>query len=255
MTAPIALQLYTLRNALRDDGLEPTLDRVARMGYAGVEPFGLDPDSAKRAGVACESLGLRVPSLHAPLASGPESQAVVETALALGTPRVVSSSRPDDVANEGALSRFLDKVEEARMALGEHGIAVGIHNHWWEFEPVEGRVPFDGMRERLPADVFFEVDVYWAATAGIDAATLVADLGERAPLLHVKDGPAKQGEPMVALGSGSLDIEGIVRAGGAEWLIVELDDCATDMFRAVAQSLDYLRRTGLGEAGGSADRG
>lgn len=255
MSTPIALQLYTLRKALRDEGLEPTLERVARMGYAGVEPFGLDPDSAGRARVACESLGLRVPSLHAPLAAGAESRAAVETALALGTPRVVSSSQPGDVANEGALSNFLDRVEEARTALGEHGITVGLHNHWWEFEPVAGRVPFDVLRERLPADVFFEVDVYWAVTAGIDAATLIADLGERAPLLHVKDGPALQGEPMVAVGDGVLDIERIVRAGSAEWLIVELDECATDMFKAVAQSLDYMRRTGLGEGGESSDQG
>lgn len=246
MSTPIALQLYTVRKALRDEGLERTLERVAAMGYAGVEPFGLDPDSARHARAACESLGVRVPSLHAALASGGDSQAVIETALALGTPRVVSSSRPDDVANEGTLSNFLDRIEEARTALGEHGITVGLHNHWWEFEPVEGRVPFDEMRRTLHPGVFFEVDVYWAQTAGVDAAPLLIELGARAPLLHVKDGPAKQGEPMVAVGSGSLDIQGIVRAGSAEWLIVELDECATDMFEAVEASIRYLEDSGLG---------
>ena len=77
-------------------------------------------------------------------------------------------------------------------------------------------------------------------------AALLTELGARAPLLHVKDGPAKQGEPMVAVGSGSLDIQGIVRAGSAEWLIVELDECATDMFEAVEASIRYLEDSGLG---------
>lgn len=246
MSTPIALQLYTLRNAIREAGTESVLERVARLEYAGVEPFGLNPATAEVARKTCEALNLEVPSLHAPLAAGGDRQTVVETALALGAPRVVSSSRPDDVASEDALSRFLETVEEARAALGEHGISVGLHNHWWEFEPREGQVPFDEMRSALHPDVFFEVDIYWAQTAGVDAAALLADLGARAPLLHVKDGPAKQGEPMVAVGSGSLDIERIVRAGNAEWLIVELDECATDMFEAVEKSVDYLRGSGLG---------
>lgn len=246
MTAPIALQLYTVREDLKRSGSGAVLERVAALGYLGVEPFGLDPRSAERTRVACDSLGLAVPSLHAPLAAGEARAAVVETALALGTPRVVASSRPDDVADEAALGRFVDRVLESHAALSEHDVALGLHNHWWEFESRAGPVPFDVLRERLPVEVFFEVDVYWAETAGVDAARLVADLNERAPLLHVKDGPAEPGMPMVAVGEGALDIERIVRAASAEWLIVELDECATDMFTAVARSLDYLHSTGLG---------
>ena len=248
MSTPVALQLYTVRDHLRKVGLVPTLERVARMGYAGVEPFGLDPASAELARAACDELGLMLPSLHAPLAAGEKRQEVVDTALALETPRVVASSRPDDVANDEALSRFLERVEEARSVLAEQGVSLGLHNHWWEFEPRAGKVPFDEMLGTLDPDVFFELDVYWAHTAGVAVAPLLAELGDRAPLLHVKDGPARHGEPMVAVGSGSLDIEGIVRAGSAEWLIVELDECATDMFDAVDASIEFLRVSGLGEA-------
>lgn len=248
MSTPIALQLYTLREALLDRGLEDTLGRVADLGYVGVQPFDLDPFGAERTRGLCDALGLKVASLHAPLACGDERQVVVETALALGTPSVVSSSQPADVATAGSLARFCDRVEEARAALAEHGVSVGLHNHWWELEPVGGVLPYDVLRERLHDDVFFEVDVYWAETAGVNAAELVADLGPRAPLLHVKDGPARQGEPMVAVGDGSLDIADIVTAGlpHTRWLIVELDECATDMFTAVARSIEYLRSAGLG---------
>jgi hypothetical protein len=45
-----------------------------------------------------------------------------------------------------------------------------------------------------------------------------------------------------------LDFPTIVKAAGnnLEWLIVELDDCATDMMEAVQKSVTYLKSKGLG---------
>jgi sugar phosphate isomerase/epimerase len=75
----------------------------------------------------------------------------------------------------------------------------------------------------------------------------VGRLGKRAPLLHIKDGPCVRGEPMVAVGDGTMDFSRIVEAGAGstEWMIVELDACATDMVEAVEKSYHYLVRNGL----------
>ena len=52
---------------------------------------------------------------------------------------------------------------------------------------------------------------------------------------------------MVALGQGIVDIPAIVAAAAsAEWLIVELDRCDTDMMTAVVESYQYLARNKLG---------
>jgi hypothetical protein len=52
---------------------------------------------------------------------------------------------------------------------------------------------------------------------------------------------------MVAVGSGTLDWRRIVPAAeSAEWLVVELDRCATDMMQAVQQSVKYLVGEKLG---------
>jgi hypothetical protein len=52
---------------------------------------------------------------------------------------------------------------------------------------------------------------------------------------------------MVAVGQGALDYTRIIpAAAGAEWLIVELDRCATDMMAAVEASYHYLVEKGLG---------
>ncbi len=104
------------------------------------------------------------------------------------------------------------------------------------------------MRELLDPAVFFELDTYWIQTAGVDAAEIVAEMGERAPLLHIKDGPCEIGKPQTAVGEGMMDIAAVVKAGegAARWLVVELDACATDMLEAVEKSIDYLTDEGLG---------
>ena len=100
------------------------------------------------------------------------------------------------------------------------------------------------MLDYLAPEVFFEVDTYWAKTAGIDPAGVGGRLGARAPLLHIgEDGPCVMDDlPMTAVGDGVQDVSGIVAVGvGAnEWLIVELDRCATDMLEAVTKSYRYM---------------
>jgi sugar phosphate isomerase/epimerase len=86
------------------------------------------------------------------------------------------------------------------------------------------------------------VDIYWAQVGGSDPVQIVAELGSRACLLHVKDGPADVPKsPMVAVGDGVVDVPGVLAAApGARWHIVELDRCATDIFEAVERSYDFL---------------
>jgi hypothetical protein len=52
---------------------------------------------------------------------------------------------------------------------------------------------------------------------------------------------------MVAAGKGSQDFPAIVRAanGNTEWMIVEMDTTATDVFAAIRDSYTYLVKNGL----------
>ena len=103
------------------------------------------------------------------------------------------------------------------------------------------------MQEFLDPDIFFQIDAYWVQTAGPDPVAVIRELGARAPLIHVKDGPCVKEEPMQALGEGVSDFKGLVEAGGdnVAWWIVELDRCATDMMEAVIKSYAYLIREGF----------
>jgi sugar phosphate isomerase/epimerase len=96
--------------------------------------------------------------------------------------------------------------------------------------------------DHLDPTVFAELDMYWATLGGADPRQVIADLGDRLWVLHVKDGPCDAPEsPMVAVGSGTLDIPAILAsAPTAKWHVVELDRCATDMYTAIADSYAYL---------------
>ena len=247
MTTPIALQLYTLRDLLAQD-FEGTVRKVADMGYIGVETadmFGGSPASAAR---LFRELGLTMMGAHSPLPLGNEKQAVLDTLGALDCNRlIVAWQPPEKYTSLHGIRSICDTLNEGAAVARAHGLSLGYHNHWFEYQPVENRIPVDVMLEHLDPDVFFEVDVYWVQTAGQDPAQVVRRLGSRAPLLHIKDGPCQMDVAMTALGEGVVDIPGVVAAGAAstEWLVVELDQCATDMTQAVHKSYEYLIGRGL----------
>ena len=246
MPAPIALQLYTVRDALAEDFVGG-VRKVAAIGYVGVEPAGFPGTTVREAAGLFRELGLAVPSAHTPLPLGEQKNQVLDAMGELGCTRIISGRGPDYFRTLGQIAQTCELFNQANAVALEHGLRFGIHNHWWEFLRVEGRPVYQVMLEHLEPDVFFEIDTYWAKTAGADPAQVLRELGSRAPYLHIKDGPAMQGEPQVAVGEGVMDVPALVAAGGktTEWLIVELDHCATDMMVAVQRSYAYLVGEGL----------
>ena len=248
MTPPISLQLYTLRDLLEQD-FEGTIRKVADMGFVGVETANMFGDSPASAARLFGELGLTVSGAHSPLPLGDQKQEVLETLGALHCERlIVAWQPPEKYKSLDGIKSICDTLNEGAAVARAHGLQLGYHNHWFEYQPVENRIPVDMMLEHLDPDVFFEVDVYWVQTAGQDPAEVVRRLGARAPLLHVKDGPCQLEAPMTALGEGVVDIPSVVDAGAAstEWLVVELDQCATDILEAVRKSYQYLIEKGLG---------
>ena len=247
MSPPIALQLYTLREALARD-FAGTIRQVAAPGYVGVETAGFPNTTPGAAARLFKDLGLTVCSAHSPLPLSNKKQEVLDTLGALGCPRLVCASQPPELFQSvDGIRRVCETLNEASAVARAHGLTLGYHNHWWEFLPVggDGRRAYQVMLEHLAPEVFLEVDTYWIKAAGADPAAVLRELGPRAPLLHIKDGPATREAPMTAVGEGVMDFAAIAQASAAEWWIVELDRCATDMQEAVQRSYTYLTTKGL----------
>ena len=241
MPAPIALQLYTLREAAGAD-YEGTIRKVADIGYVGVEPAGFPGTTVEAGKKLFDELGLEVCSAHLPLPIGDKKNESLETAAALGITRVVAGQRRDQFGSADQIKASCDRFNEAASNCAENGMTFGIHNHWWEFLEIEGELVYKQMLTHLASEIFFQVDAYWVQTAGPDPAGVIAELGSRAPLIHVKDGPCTREADMQALGEGITDFKSLVDAGRdhVDWWIVELDRCATDMTEAVEKSYAFL---------------
>ena len=244
---PISVQLYSLRDASQND-FDAVLQRLADIGYRGVEPFNLFGKSPMDFRRQVEDLGMTVSSTHFPWANRSEINEVIDTVGALGLSRAAGGFGPDDFADRSAIARTVATVNDLTDKLGRAELELFLHNHWWEFVEHEGKKGYHILQEECP-DVLFEVDTYWAANFGnSDPASEVERIRNRVPLLHIKDGPLIKGEAHVAVGDGRMDIRAIIDAADEdilEWIIVELDDCDTDMMTAVQKSYTYLTHNEL----------
>jgi sugar phosphate isomerase/epimerase len=248
MPAPIGLGLYTVRADLERD-FAGTLQSVAAMGYLGVETAGFPGSTPQAARRLFDDLGLTVLAAHSPLPVGERQNEVLDTLAALGCQRLVCPWQPPErFQSRDGLQQVTDTLNEANAVCRAHGLSLGYHNHWFEFGDVDGQPAYRHLLAGLAPEVFFEIDTYWVKVGGLDPAAVVAELGPRVPLLHIKDGPGERGVPMLPVGDGIMDFPALLAAAGdaPEWLVVELDEYAGNMLDAVRRSYDYLSQSGLG---------
>ncbi len=243
----IALQLYSLRAALEED-FEGVVREVAAAGYAGVEPFGYPHRDAVAEGQLFRELGLQVPSFHAAISAGEDMDKVLEAARAVGTHRIIVAGigRGDAWDTQAKIEANCSLINESAASAAAAGIELGYHNHWWEFDTlVDGQPVWRHMLHLLDDKVFFQIDTYWAQVGGADVVSVLSELGPRNQVLHVKDGPADDPlADMAAVGSGVMDWEAIFAVSDVDWVVVELDRCATDMLQAVRDSCAWLSAEG-----------
>lgn len=257
----LAVQLYSFRDQMGAD-LARVISRVADMGFVGVEvlstiglaseareavaPWTIDAQRLKR---MLDDSGLVVCSAHAGLPEGEHAELLLEEQAVLGNDLMIVSSlsalpgcAPNDLETLETLKRVTERFNEAASLAATRGMRIGYHNHYWEWSSsIEGRPAWDVLWAHLDRSVVAEVDIYWAQVAGCDPAEVIADLGPRAQLVHVKDGPLVVDEPMTAVGAGKAAIAPALEAGErVRWHIIEIDDSATDIFKTVEQSAGWL---------------
>ena len=172
-------------------------------------------------------------------------------ARAYGNSRVIWHGWPRDPRFD-SLAGVRDLIAECNRAgavARDHGLTLGLHNHWWEFERTEGERPIRVLHDGLHPDTVWQLDVYWAHSAGADPAAVLKELSGRVKAIHWKDGPAVVGEPMTALGHGVVALPRVLRAltRPVDW-VIELDECATDPLEAAGQGRVYLEGS-LGPGG------
>jgi len=244
---PIAVQLYSLREACAVDFVG-VLKWVAETGFKGVEPAGLWNLSPVEFKHIADDLGLKISSSHGPWCNPDNLGEVIDTMGALGLKTACCGYGPDDFKDLDVIRRTAETVNGMQEKLAAAGIALFQHNHFWEFNSIDGRLAYDIYAELCPK-VLFELDAYWSSNFGRkDPAEMVKRFRDRIILIHMKDGTLDPDIEMLPLGRGRMDIPAILAAADParnQWVIVELDNCVIDMKTALAKSYDYMTRNGL----------
>ena len=241
---PLAVQLYTLRDAMQNGNHLPTLQQLADIGYKGVEGhgFGLTNKEFRK---VVEDMGMKVTSFFGANQTPETVNQFIDDAHELGVVDTVNGYGTREYKTVDAIKETAEKVNAVASTVKAGGLSYNLHNHYWEFEIVDGRLAIEWLLDECP-DVTLELDLYWCTNFGAQtAAAMAAKFSDRVKLVHVKDGPMVKDEPMTAAGAGKVDLAEAIPLSDPNWLILEMDFCATDMMEAVKQSYQYLVGNGL----------
>jgi len=257
---PIGLQLYTLRNEMGKDPAG-TLKRVAELGFREVENFGYNGKFFGMEASAYKSmlsgLGLTAPSGHymwgGAMDNPPQGSIrkgwdkAVEDAATLGQKYMVLAFLfPNERKTLDQYKQVAEDLGKAGETCQKAGIQLCYHNHDFEFQAIEGQLPFDYlMKQTDPKLLKVELDLYWAVKANQMPLDLFKQHSGRIALWHVKDMDKTEKKSFTEVGNGVIDFKEIFKAhkqSGMKHFFVEQDQCPGSPFDSISQSIGYIKK-------------
>ncbi len=240
----IGVQLYTVRSEMKQD-FEGTLKKIAALGYDELEFAGLfdrDPREVRR---LVENLGMKIVSSHIDserLKNDPAG-AIKETKTLGAKYMVLAWFPPEQRRTLQDWKNWVTLMNRVGAMAQRETIQFLYHNHDFEFQAVEGVVPFDLLLDTVDRRyVAFELDLYWLKLAGREPEPLFAKYPKGFPLSHIKD-MSKTDQAMTDVGDGRINFADVFKrskVSGMRHHFVE-HDAAKKSFETLERSINYLR--------------
>jgi sugar phosphate isomerase/epimerase len=236
----LGVQLYSVRDDLDASVLPSTVARLADMGYTHLEPYRIleNTELLKR---SMDQAGLVATTAHANLVALDRDEHL-RAARILGVDTlIIPWVEPASIATRDGVEALAASVNDVAAWGADNGIRIGYHNHDFEFSSsIDGVSAWELLVELFDDHVILELDTYWASVGGGDVIEILERLGDRIPLLHVKNEPAGKNDP-ATLGP---DITGrmpeVLAAAAAhlEFPVVEL--VVDDVFAALESNARWF---------------
>lgn len=232
-----------------------TLKRIAEAGYRGIEspPWARTEDEAELADCRkrLDDLGMEVVAINCSQYKEEELPATIERAKALGCGNIVTYWAGPESDDEAM--KLAEQLERMATTCENEGLRFMYHNHDHEFAPGFGKngkqCLLDLLRENTEK-LTFELDIAWAQFGGSDPVELIRRMGDRVPVLHVKDiwDETVRGR-FCAIGLGKVDCFGSIEAAaakGTQWMVVEEDrPCLLSHYESAIASIYNIRESGV----------
>ncbi len=251
----IGLQLYSLREMVKDEGIQPVLETVAKMGYTHVETAGYD--DGKIYGLApadfkkrVEDLGLRCTSAHLSQSITKDNEAevmawwdkAIETYNQVGAKYLVQPWMPiNDQTTVDDMKLYCDYFTSVGYKTAAASMAFGYHNHDFEFKyQFDGKSAYDFLLDNVSKQhVFFQMDVYWVMMGGQDPVKYLKDRPSQFKTIHIKD------EKEIGA-SGKMNFQAIfeqMKANNVKDWYVEVEEYTNNNpVASVQESYDFLNK-------------
>lgn len=224
------IQLYSVKGDMANDAQE-AIKKIASYGYNQIEGFdggkgifwGMKNTEFKTFTL---DLGLDFVASHANVFDNTEKLAADAGEIGMKyliCPYIGVQKSVDE------WKKVADRFNAVGKICKENGLRFAYHNHGYTFEELEGRMPQDILMEETdPELVDFELDIYWAVTAGADPEAYFEKYKNRFRLCHVKDrekgAPQGKSDASTVLGTGSIDYAKVLRTAkdnGMKYFVVE----------------------------------
>jgi sugar phosphate isomerase/epimerase len=248
----LGLQLYTLRSTIPQDP-KGVVKKVASFGYKQLEAYGYG--DGKIFGLPynefcsyVKSLGMKVTSGHYGLdqIKGDKWKKAVDDAKGNGQKyMVVPYINEDQRKTIDDYKRIIADLNAAGEVCNAAGIRFGYHNHAFEFDTVDGQIPYDLMLKDLdPKKVGMEMDIFWVVNAGKDPIQYFEKYPGRFEQWHVKDMDKSDRNRNADIGSGTIDWKAIfakAKVSGMKNFYVEQESYPGEPINSVEASAKYLK--------------
>ena len=247
---PIGLELYSVRDALKNDPAA-TVRAVAAMGYQCVEfyapYFEWTESQAKEMRKLLDSLGIRCYSTHNDSSYfAPEKiSRARDLNHILGCKYVVMASSHEKPGLDG-WKAVAESLNFAAEKFETSGLKAGYHNHQAEFTSQDGVRPIEILATNTKASVMLQLDVGTCIEAGSDPVAWIRSNPGRIRSLHLKDWSPEPGKGYTVLfGEGVAKWKSIFEAaetvGGVEYYLVEQEGSRFSELDTARKCLDAFR--------------
>lgn len=256
----IGLQLYSLRDVIRED-VKGMIETLGRWGYQELEAYGYNDGklfgmSSKDFAKLVRDNGMQLVSGHYPLGKANANvigsvlngweKAVADAKEAGQKYMVVPYLDKSERENLDAYKWVCEQLNKAGEVTKKYGIRLQYHNHEFEFDVMEDKVPYQVMlRELDPKLVGMEMDLYWVVYAGHNPFQYFQQHPGRFEQWHVKDMDKVDRKRNADVGTGQIDFAKLfaaAKASGMKHFYIEQETYPVDSKTSVKNSIDNLKK-------------
>jgi len=252
----IGIQLYSVKDELPKD-FDGTLKKLSAMGYSSIEPYGFAEDdffghTMKELSKKVKDMGMSVSGSHIWTGIKPKDPDTKEWDFwkkcaarmkSGGAEWAILSSIPKPNTSDD-LKRIADYFNHAGKICKEGGAKFGFHNHYDEFNKINGEIALDYLiKNTEPKLVSFQLDLGHVINGGGDIMHYVSDFPGRIKLWHASDFDRTKREYTEA-GKGDVPYTALfelAKSSGLERLIVE-QETKGDIFTSCKIDFDFLKQ-------------